>query len=751
MATSNSNGGNSDGDAASQMGMLAVNDLQYKLEPDMSVATQRTHTTQFFQNPAYEWSQTAIAVINSGAYYIDPRRSFLTFNVVLPDLVTPDATNPIFRDWFQGLYFGENGSVLNMIDSVVVTTRSGDEISRINDFGHMHNITTPLMFGKEYLSTLGDAMGYGSYVGTGNNVNAAVNPATGGLYPRETSEHYRRKFSIPLFLLSPLFNYGRLLPSMLMSGLRIEIKWKDISGCGVQFLENIPIETPLAGPGQPGRDLTYGSTPLALTAGMIGTVFGQYGISASWALGSDIAYDHVARTITFAGGINLLVPVLEPQGRGLRRPFEKGEVITLREGASEKFHDFEVLDITGALVLSVRPLQDAHFFAFYRDGGYSILAPPTVAYATGVTTFSVPHFQTGGAAFQWAPGNQTNFSSTGANTGISNFADAGPAAVPAAAGFQRSRVPSFTTLAANAVTGTFRKRLVPGPVSYQRYFNGTTHLVLGGTRELVFPNISTYRIEDIELSLASTQLSDAVQRKLNEYSAANGLEIVFADYDRTSAPMPVGIAPQMVYCEVRKSASRALAAFARVCATPGDIDRPYVDTMASMIGSYWNHYQWQLGSLYFPQQRVAAKDTDLGLRADGTAALAYNYTMDAFDRFHPKAAPTAISLRGSSLDWNVIARHPLPSIREHRPDELFHPRGNAMGKWGSFVNGATTLACTLERSSLFDLSGIPINNSRVLALRAEFVGNASFPGTLMIFLKYVKVCRVFLLNAEIEQ
>lgn len=752
MTSSNGGGSNNDGDAASRMGMLQVNDLQYKLEPDMSVATQRTHTTQFFQNPAYTWSQTAIAVLNSGAYYIDPRRSFLTFNVILNDLVLPTPGSLASRTWFQALYFGQHGSVLNLIDSVVVTTRSGDEISRVNDFGSMHNVLLPLMYGKEYLDSLGDSMGYGSYVGSSNNAAGVPNPA-GGVFPQAFSEHYRRKFTIPLCMLSPVFNYGRLLPSMLMSGLRIEIKWKEILGCGIQFLENVPREAPLSFNGGEGRDQSFAVTMLAKRAAN-GAYLADSGINVGWANGGVVTYDSGLQTIQIAG-INLLAAVDEGFERGIRRPFEAGEVIQVREGFNNIYHDFEVMEIVNATTLRVTPLLSAHFLP-----QASIFAPAaSFTIFNSAVTFSSPHrASTAVISFRDALGVTRPLSDVDGTAGFSPVPNVAAGALMLGGGFFRSRVPSFTLAGLDAGGGiwaalyVFRRRKVPGPVSFQRYFSGTEAQALGGTQALAFPIMTGYGIGDIELSLASTQLSDAVQRTLNEYSAANGLEIVFADYDRTSAPILQGVNAQMIYCEVRKSASRALAAFARICPAPDDTSRPYVDTMASVVGSYWNHYQWQLGSLYFPQQRVASKDNDLVLRADGTLALAYNYTMDAFDRFHPKAAPTAISLRGSSIDWNVIDRHPLRSIREHRPERLFYPVGpRTMGKWGSFVNGATTLACTLERSSLFDLSGIPINNSRVLALRAEYVNNDAFPAVLMIYLKYVKVCRVFLLNAEIEQ
>jgi hypothetical protein len=60
----------------------------------------------------------------------------------------------------------------------------------------------------------------------------------------------------------------------------------------------------------------------------------------------------------------------------------------------------------------------------------------------------------------------------------------------------------------------------------------------------------------------------------------------------------------------------------------------------------------------------------------------------------------------------------------------------------------------LERSDLFNLSGVPINNSRVLSARVEY--DQSIVGTprgrdVTVFLKYVRLARVFLNNVEVEQ
>ena len=88
------------------------------------------------------------------------------------------------------------------------------------------------------------------------------------------------------------------------------------------------------------------------------------------------------------------------------------------------------------------------------------------------------------------------------------------------------------------------------------------------------------------------------------------------------------------------------------------------------------------------------------------------------------------------------------------PDLLSQERLYVLGQPGSFQGGGEVIAVSLERSSLFNLSGIPINNSRVLALRGTYSSVATAyckSHTLNIYLKYVKLARIFLNNVEVEQ
>ena len=97
------------------------------------------------------------------------------------------------------------------------------------------------------------------------------------------------------------------------------------------------------------------------------------------------------------------------------------------------------------------------------------------------------------------------------------------------------------------------------------------------------------------------------------------------------------------------------------------------------------------------------------------------------------------------------------------------------GKNGTYIYDQHMLAVNLERSSLFNLAGVPVNNSRVLALHCKMLakskqevtlnnvnqaGNYDLPTLhtstnskryLTVYLKYVKLARVFLNNVEVEQ
>ena len=667
------------GDA--RMGMIQVNDLVYKLETDLSVAINRTHKTQYFQNQEYTNVQTSIAILNSGADYIDPRRSSLSFDFLIPQTVLTPAqqTNPDFQNAFISCYFGKNGSVLNLIESVTVSSRSGDELSRVNDYGQYMAMMLPEQFGAEWRDSIGQNMGYGSFVGGSNNSTLVLT--------KVPTEQRRRRFVVPLYCLSPFFNYGRLLPSMLTSGLRIEIKWKPLEVAVQQFWEGVPAEIPSDGLGAdrglPGEATTEFKTFLGPSI-YSGTNFLNATLDPT-----AVTYRYFANTAPGLPYLVIRVGGVDINGALLRSLFSPGDTLVVPYDANEDVESEEKL----ANEMRVRTFR--------------------ILEVVGGTLF-VDLFTSDDGAFYLATG--------------------------ALGGEQ---------------VGAWRLR-PRRPLPYQRDFGARMY---GGRYSTPSLPLVGYVIAYPEIAMCCVQLSDAIQRTLNELSSVNGLEIVYPDWDRTTTPFASG-GTQMVYTEVRKSASRALMVAARVTRSSADTWR--YDSFASCAGAHWNSWQFQLGSLYFPQQRVENGNSIPALKHDAVEALSFAYTQDAFDRFHPKAAPSMVTMRGTGVDFNFLSTHPIETHAEHGPDRYLAPY-SSFGKWGSYVNGANTIAITLERSTLFDLSGIPINNSRVLALRGELdfteadkladgvTVDPNFRATLYVFLKYVRLARVFLVNCEVEQ
>ena len=445
-------------------GFLTVNDLTYVLEPDLSVAVNRTFKKHFFQSQVYNHNQRAICILNSGADYIDTRRSYLSFELTVAN---------------TGV-FGKYGSACNVIDSVTISTRSGDQLCQIREFALLQNMMQPVTYDGDWYA------GVGQLMGVGEKLTANVS----------------RRFLIPLYILSPFFAYGRLMPAMLMSGLRIEIEWT------------------------------------------------------------------------------------EP-----------------------------------ADVLQV---------------------------------------------------------------------------------------------AATASTNTACTITLP-------YFN-----------------------------LCSVQLSDSIQRALNEQSATNGLEIVYCDYDDTSTTMDKGA--NRIHCEVRKACSRALKAFARLqYVKPSNKN----DSFRAEAGFPFTQYQWQLGSLYFPQQPVKTTDAT---RPDLMAPEAFAHVLDAVNKFHGEA-------RSPMLGFNLQRDAEFYDSKEQEaaPQHSVADPGRTLqtdyGRTGTYLIDQHILGVGLERTSLFNLAGVPINNSRVLSLNAEMAANTlevvadgdTAKRHLTIFLKYVKMARVFMNNVEVEQ
>lgn len=579
---------------AARAGLVGINNLTYRLEPDMSVAVNCTDKNHFFQQQKYTNSQRAVCVLNSGADYIDPRRSFLCFTIKLPDIHNGNnglsnngygvktgsraperitfgrakSSNPFGLD-AKGYY----GSAINLIHSITISTRSGDELSRIERLNLLQYILNPFTRDKQWNDTVGAAMGQNQYFTVSSDKTVNTN-----------RKLLSMRVAIPMYCLSGLFNYDKLLPSMLMSGLRIEIAWASPQTAFV---------------------------------------------------------------------------------RSLAQP----------------------------TCCSVVPFQ--------TDKGYS--------YSTFITPTA--HY-------------------SGVSTGT-DFPSVQPVSVDG-----------------NAETEEKKEERLSG------------HDTLNSQ-----VTIGNYEICDIYFQLKSIQLTDAVQRILNETSAVNGLEIVYTDINNTQAVQQAsstnGRCTGDFYMEVRHAASRALRAML-VPRIQLANDTQCCDSFAT-IGTPFRRWHWRLGSLYFPHQPIKGKDV-LEI-----IPQTYTYTLDAWGKV-AGAPRTSVTMEDYTSPYHLQTKNPISILaadgtkvdKETIDDHL--PPPTEVGRARLYYDRVTTMApiaVSLERSTLFNLSGIPINNSRVLSFHGEFDSASAdtdlpkFPsyGPLVFdcFLQYVRLARVFLNNVEVEQ
>lgn len=182
--------------------LLQVNQLSYRMPPQISIAQKVTHTIMYSQQSQYNNGQTVVFDMQSGNSFVDATCSYLRF------VVTPSA----------GTHSFGSGSCQNLFERVVVRTRSGRELSRCENLNLLNKFMDRYMKSDNWQKTVGKSMGYSQESKTAAIYGDAV-PAAGKLYV------------VPLCSLAGCFNIigSKLLPPQMMSGLRIEIRLADPS------------------------------------------------------------------------------------------------------------------------------------------------------------------------------------------------------------------------------------------------------------------------------------------------------------------------------------------------------------------------------------------------------------------------------------------------------------------------------------------------------------------------------------------
>lgn len=179
-------------------GLLTINRLNYTLPNDLSVCISRTGTSQFFQSKSYSPAQNMICILNTGASYVNPERSYLRI-----DFQNTSAVS---------VSFGQ-GSACNLFNRLLVSGRDGSVLERIDNLNGLCRIRQLYEHDTEFNQTVMTAAG-ARYNGTNEAADSAVFIQPG---------HVKR-FCIPMSMISPLFASKQLLPNSLASGLRLDIQ-----------------------------------------------------------------------------------------------------------------------------------------------------------------------------------------------------------------------------------------------------------------------------------------------------------------------------------------------------------------------------------------------------------------------------------------------------------------------------------------------------------------------------------------------
>ena len=189
-----------------QEGLLRVNSLVYEFPPQLSVSSRRHRVTNYFQRNTYNPSETMVLDSQTGSTFVYGPDSYLTFSIEV--FGTAGA-------------FG-SGSCLNLINTVRVKTRGGQELNRIENFNVLATKHAKWTNEDSWLNSEASAMGFaGGVVNALNTLPLAV----------------KTQYTIPLKFLAPIFAQSKLLPPQLCEGLRIEIELEKsataILGAGV--------------------------------------------------------------------------------------------------------------------------------------------------------------------------------------------------------------------------------------------------------------------------------------------------------------------------------------------------------------------------------------------------------------------------------------------------------------------------------------------------------------------------------------
>lgn len=218
-------------------------------------------------------------------------------------------------------------------------------------------------------------------------------------------------------------------------------------------------------------------------------------------------------------------------------------------------------------------------------------------------------------------------------------------------------------------------------------------------------DLTGYTISDIRFVLDAVDLTDDTQRTINMESASEGLEYAYERIYTSVSNLPAG--QLSLSAQVQKAVSQACFATAMTIKSDDRVNQN-VDSFAS-TGFPYKSYQFRLGSLYFPHQRVLLTDVQ-------DASEPYTLAMSTYDKLRHIYAEPSLNLDTYKQTQGVIAT-------------------------------------SFEKDQNLNMSGLPINNSRVLELNLEYLNTIPSQNPtgldVIVFLQYCSVSRSYIDNTAV--
>ena len=211
--------------------------------------------------------------------------------------------------------------------------------------------------------------------------------------------------------------------------------------------------------------------------------------------------------------------------------------------------------------------------------------------------------------------------------------------------------------------------------------------------------ITGYTIDKVEFNLDLVDMTDDVQRTINTESAGDGLEYA---YERIYTAISQQSASNLfISQQVRKAVSQACFATSIIVNQADKLDISK-DSLISIPFSQIESYQYRLGSLYFPNQKV--EDAEDGVEA-------YTISQEVYDKFKHPYMEGSVTLKEFQTSLGIVS-------------------------------------ASFEKDTALNMSGLPVNNSRTLELNLDFT---SLPSAVEVvsFLQYCSVARAYVDNIAV--